>query len=262
MNEPIRGGYIMLHRQFQSHDFWKERRAFSRAEAWLDILMAARWQEEPGEVRIGNTLLLCGRGEVLYSMQTWASRWGWTVSKVKRFLYSLAANRKPDCKRTMIELSNELVTTRIKICNYDAYQTARTGIEPETDGKRTGIEPQSDTTEEEKNLRREENTSTPAPAGFPHDLFARFQKAHSDCRRVRDSEFHTALAAFPGADVAEAVAAFERQLAGAVKLPFPIREFEKYLRKSADQKDGSSDFGKKRGGGFDPSRMSDKDLLY
>jgi hypothetical protein len=225
--------------------------------------MAARWQDVSGEVRIGNTLLLCGRGEVLYSMKTWASRWGWTVSKVKRFLYSLAANRNPDCKRTMIELSNERVTTRIRVCNYDVYQSARTAIEPQTDGNRTGIEPQSDTTKEEKNLRTKENTSTPALNGVPYDLFERFRAAHTNCHRVRDFEFQRALASYPGADVAEAVSVFERHFAGDGRMNNPpIRELEKYLRKSVNQKDGGLDFGKKRGGGFDPSRISDKDILY
>ena len=162
MSKPNRGGYIMLHRQFQSHDFWRERRAFSRAEAWLDILMAARWQDEPGEVRIGNKLLLCGRGEVLYSMKTWAQRWGWSESKTKRFLHGLAANRKADCKRTMIELTNELQTTRIKICNYDAYQSARTASEPEMNLKRTASEPGADTTKEGKKeeLKRKGNSAS------------------------------------------------------------------------------------------------------
>ena len=145
-DQPTLGGYIALHRKFQSHDFWREHREFSRAEAWIDIVMAARWKREPGEVRIGNKLLICHRGEVLYSIPTWARRWGWTVSKAKRFLYSMDANRNPTCKRPMIELSNELKTTRLRVCEYDTYQKPRTASELETDSKRTPNELGSDTT--------------------------------------------------------------------------------------------------------------------
>lgn len=236
MSEPIRGGYIMLHRQFQSHDFWKERREFSRAEAWIDILMSARWQEEPGEVRIGNVLLLCGRGEVLYSMQTWAARWGWKVSKVKRFLYSLAANRKADCKRTMIELSNERVTTRIKICNYDVYQTARTGNELETDGKRTGNEPQADTTEEEKNKRTEEREALPSTHSKFSNYWNQFKAVHSECSRVSEMRFVGALRACAAdqnpAVIESALADFERHFSDVAtfKPKTPLGAFESYLK--------------------------------
>jgi hypothetical protein len=161
--DTIRGGYIMLHRQFQSHDFWRERRAFSRAEAWLDILMAARWQEEPGEVRIGNMLLHCGRGEVLYSMKNWAQRWGWSEAKVKRFLDSLDAKRNPKLKRSMIEVSNEVKTTRIKVCNYDAYQTTRSANDAETNPKRSDSDFQAVTTEEVKKEEPKNSSLCPEP---------------------------------------------------------------------------------------------------
>jgi hypothetical protein len=115
--------------------------------------MSARWKTEPAEVLIGNTTLLCQRGEILFSIPTWAKRWGWSESKVKRFLHSLAANREKDGKRPRIELQNERKTTRIKVCNYEAYQTARTASEPPADGNRTASEPPAVTTEEENNSK-------------------------------------------------------------------------------------------------------------
>jgi hypothetical protein len=227
----------MLHRQFQSHDFWRERRVFSRAEAWIDIIMSARWQDDPGEVRIGNVLLLCGRGEVLYSMQTWAARWSWTESKVKRFLHSLAANRNSDCKRTMIELSNERVTTRIKICNYEAYQTARTVNEPETDCKRTANESQTTTTEEGKNSKKSkiEERVASTPSKFSN-YWNQFKDVHSECSRVSEMRFVDALRACAvdqnPAVIESALADLERHYAdlATFKPKTPLGAFEAYLK--------------------------------
>lgn len=61
-------GFIALYRKFQDNFLWKERRIFSRAEAWLDILMEARWKSEPEQVLIGNKTLYCNYAECLYSL--------------------------------------------------------------------------------------------------------------------------------------------------------------------------------------------------
>jgi len=252
MNDPIRGGYYLKARCIEQSDI---AHAPPHAREIFDyFLRKAFWQD-------GDKLQ---RGQLLTSYKAIQDDLRWYVG-----------NRPERYKRHQIETAVKLLTkagavttartTRGMIvtgCNYERFQTPDSYENHSESFVKPTREPrESHTIDEEGRIKEGKNTSTPAPAGFPHDLFERFQKAHSDCQRVRNFEFQTALAAYPGADVAEAVAAFERQVAGAVKLPFPVREFEKYLRKSADQKDGSSDFGKKRGG-FDPSRISDKDLLY
>jgi len=151
VSDPIKGGYIMLYRSFQDSAFWEERRIFSRAEAWLDILMEARWREEPKEVQIKNITLLCHRGEVLYSTKTWAQRWGWSPSKVQRFLHALSDDRKIKTKRPRIVLKNEGVTVRITVSNYDLYQRSRSAGEAQVTRKRSADEAQVTPTEEGKN---------------------------------------------------------------------------------------------------------------
>ena len=263
-SDPRHGGYIMLYRSFQDSAFWEERRVFSRAEAWLDILMAARWQEEPKEIQIKNVTLLCHRGEVLYSSKTWAKRWGWSESKVQRFLHSLAGDRKAKAKRPRIVLKSEGVTTRITISNYALYQSTRSGDEGQVKGKRSGDEGQAKATEEGKDTEEINNESTPAPKGkFSQELFAGFQAAHPDCERVKDCQFQKGIASFPGANVAEAVEAFARQVAGANRIPFPVREFEKYLRnsQSSAEKSIGANHWKKTRGGVNRFGLSDTDLL-
>ena len=150
----------------------------------------------------------------------------------------------------------------VTVCNYERFQTPENyENHTETDLKPTRDLQESPTIDEEGKKLRRENISTPAPKGFPHEDFERFRKAHPDCERVKDSQFQVALAAYPGADVSEAVEAFERQLAGAKQIYAPVREFEKYLRRSVGGKEYGGRFQKKTRGGVNRFGLSDTDLL-
>ncbi|NQW35433.1 MAG: hypothetical protein HQ471_00360 [Flavobacteriales bacterium] len=107
-------GWISLHRQFEEHWLWNEKRVFSKAEAWIDILMTTN--HSPQKVVIKNALYTVKRGESLLSLKSWGLRWKWEKSKVRRFLDTLE-------KDEMITTKNETQTTRLIVCNYDNYQT-------------------------------------------------------------------------------------------------------------------------------------------
>lgn len=111
----MKSGYIYLHRKIQDNFLWKERRIFSKAEAWIDILMEARWEEESKEVTVGSKTYLLNRGECLYSLETWAGRWKWSKSKVQRFFNLLR-------DRYAIRTQSDTQTTRLIVCNYSEYQ--------------------------------------------------------------------------------------------------------------------------------------------
>lgn len=112
-NEEARG-WITLNRGMQSHWLWKEKRKFSKAEAWLDLLMSAN--HKPRKLLVKNKLITCGRGETIQSLKTLSSKWEWPRETVRRFL-------KLCEKDGMICFKNETVTSRITICNYDTYQS-------------------------------------------------------------------------------------------------------------------------------------------
>jgi len=120
-------GWISIHRQLQDHWLWQERRVFSRAEAWIDILLNVNHAE--AKIVIKNDVYNIGRGESLMSLDTWGKRWGWNKSKVRRFFGLLE-------KDGMIRSKSETKTTRITICNYESYQTKRNA--DETQVKRIG----------------------------------------------------------------------------------------------------------------------------
>jgi hypothetical protein len=111
-------GFLPLYRSFQDNELWKEKRVFSKAEAWIDILFSARYQDEDGIVVIGMDELVIKKGQCLHSMRTWGQRWGWGEAKVRRFLKLLQ-------KRRMIELKNVTKTTQLTVCNYATYNTDR-----------------------------------------------------------------------------------------------------------------------------------------
>ena len=88
---------------------------FSDAEklrAWMIILFVVNF--EPKKVVIKNSMYVCGRGESLLSLDSWAREFGgkWNKSAVRRF-FTLLQND------SMIVLKSEQKTTRLTVCNYD-----------------------------------------------------------------------------------------------------------------------------------------------
>jgi len=112
-------GYLALWRKIQDHPFYKERREFSKLEAWIDILMEVQHDKESKKVIIGMTVLTCNYGESLNSIFTWAKRWRWHESKVRRF-FKLLSNL------SQISTKSEGKTTRLTVLNYRQYDPKAT----------------------------------------------------------------------------------------------------------------------------------------
>jgi hypothetical protein len=158
-------GWIKLHRKIQLNPLWTERRRFSRAEAWIDILMEARHDPEPAKILIGNQIIECKRGECIKSLDTWASRWKWNKSAVRRFFDLLQGMNQ-------IRHENETKTTRLYVCNYDAYNGTRNADETQMKRKRnadeTHLTPNKNDKNEE-NGKNEENPTAGAVLELPLD---------------------------------------------------------------------------------------------
>lgn len=146
-------GYFALWRKFQDHPFWKERRVFSKAEAWIDILWEAQHQKTPQDVMIGMQVFKCQYGECLKSMRTWAKRWGWSESRVRRFLELLV-------KMNQIQKMDEIQTTRITVCNYMHYDPRVTHERRTSDARATT----------DKNDKNEKNYKYKVKVPIPTDL--------------------------------------------------------------------------------------------
>lgn len=128
-------GWISLHRKIQDSFLWKDGRVFSKAEAWIDILMEVQHDHKQSKIMIKNTLITCDRGQSVKSLTTWADRWNWSKSAVRRFLELLKTEG-------MIRTESVTKSTRLSVCNYNTYQQRRTADEPQMNRKRNASEPQ------------------------------------------------------------------------------------------------------------------------
>jgi len=140
-------GYLALWRKLSDHPFWKEKREFSKAEAWIDLLWEVQHKEEPQEVLLGMTCLVCNYGESLKSLETWSKRWGWNKSRVRRFLGLLE-------KMNQIRHISEKKTTRITVLNYKGYDPKRNASETQVKRQRNTSET---TATPDKNVKNEKN---------------------------------------------------------------------------------------------------------
>lgn len=135
-------GWIKLHRQIQEHWLWDEKREFSKMEAWIDILLNVNHCDK--KVLIDDQLIFVKRGQSINSQLTWAKRWKWTRSKVRRFLKLLESD-------SMIELNSTNKSTILTVCKYDSYQDERPTDEQQMNIKRTSDEHQMNTNKNDKN---------------------------------------------------------------------------------------------------------------
>lgn len=129
----INHGWISLHRKVQEHWIFKDKREFSKFEAWIDILLNVNHSNQ--KVNIKNAIISVERGESIRSLDTWAKRWNWNKSKTRRFLKLLESD-------TMVVLKPTHQTTHLKVLNYDSYQDLRNTDETQMKRKRNASESQ------------------------------------------------------------------------------------------------------------------------
>ncbi len=108
--------FIPINRKLFKHEFWEEKRAYSRFEAWLDLVATARFTDTETHMLVGNKLVAWGRGELVASLRYLATRWGWGKNKVSNYIKLLS-----DEQMIKTRTADGTVQTVITICNYDIY---------------------------------------------------------------------------------------------------------------------------------------------
>lgn len=109
-------GYIILQRKFFEGQFWDEKRVFSKAEAWIDLVREARFEKEPKTTFIKGKSVTWNRGELPVSLRFLADRWGWSKNKVDHFIKFLT-NDGALKTRTHEGTAQTIIT----LCNYESY---------------------------------------------------------------------------------------------------------------------------------------------
>jgi hypothetical protein len=138
-------GWIKIHRSITNHWLYSEKRVYSKLEAWYDMLIAVNYSDS--KTLIKGKLYEVKRGQSIMSLDSWAKRWSWDKSKVRRFLNTLQNDN-------MIELKSDTITTQLTICNYESYQGERNADETPVKRKRNADETQTTLIEERKEEKK------------------------------------------------------------------------------------------------------------
>lgn len=127
-------GWISIDRSIQNHWLFKEKRTFSKFEAWIYLLMEANHSK--AKVPIGNQIVTVEKGQRLTSILTLSDLFNWSRFKVKTFLDLLESDG-------MLEVKTTSKYTLITIVNYDFYQSEQGRNQHQNDIKPTSKQHQS-----------------------------------------------------------------------------------------------------------------------
>ncbi|HCW8065045.1 TPA: DnaD domain-containing protein [Staphylococcus aureus] len=127
-------GWISIDRSIQNHWLFKEKRTFSKFEAWIYLLMEANHSK--AKVPIGNQIVTVERGQRLTSILTLSDLFNWSRFKVKTFLDLLESDG-------MLEVKTTSKYTLITIVNYDFFQSEQGRNQHQNDIKPTSKQHQS-----------------------------------------------------------------------------------------------------------------------
>lgn len=128
-------GFIIIHRKISENWLWLSE-PFSKAHAWLDLLLMANHTE--GSFFIRGVKVVVKRGVVARSEETLAERWRWSRNKVRSFIKLLEGEQQ-------IKQHKSNVLNTIEIINYDLYQK----LNSKKDNKKTTEGQQKDTNNEQ-----------------------------------------------------------------------------------------------------------------
>lgn len=106
-------GYIKLYRKIKENKYWLEPRRFSKAEAWIDLLLRAGFKDK--ELVLGDLDISLKAGAFVTSQIKLAEAWNWNRETVNKYLKRLKNDKQIDYKT-----SNKF--TIITIINWDSYQ--------------------------------------------------------------------------------------------------------------------------------------------
>ena len=144
-------GWISLHRSIEDHWLWETDRAFTRLEAWIDILLMVNHKER--KIMIGNDLITVKRGQKITSIRKLCERWSWSNSKVKKFLELLERDE-------MLIVKSDTKKTVITVVNYDFYQSQDYKKRHESDTETTEKRRENDTKATRKHTNNNDNNES------------------------------------------------------------------------------------------------------
>ena len=149
MKENVKYGWIGLYRSMKSHWLYPKNN-FTKYEAWIDLLLMVNHKDN--KVFNGVDTEICKRGETFTSQKKLMSRWGWSKSKLIKFLEVLR-------KEKMIEYKSCTKKTTLKVLNFVDYQDFESIEKLKKDHKKTVERLQKDFKKTLERLQKDTNNN-------------------------------------------------------------------------------------------------------
>lgn len=105
-------GWVVIYRSIMENPLWEDR-PFSRGQAWIDMILLASHKDT--EFYLDGEMTPIERGQIITSKRKLGDRWGWSNSKVDKFIKELE-------KVGMLSAKSDTKKTTIKITKYEQYQ--------------------------------------------------------------------------------------------------------------------------------------------
>lgn len=108
-------GWQKVYRDITKHWLWEDK-PFSRGQAFIDLLLMVNHQDK--KILFNGDLIEVKRGSRITSLRQLGESWGWSRTKVKKFLEQLE-------KDGMITVKSDSKKTVVSIENYSVYQDSK-----------------------------------------------------------------------------------------------------------------------------------------
>lgn len=105
-------GWVVIYRSIMDNPLWEDK-PFSRGQAWIDMILLASHKDT--EFYFDGDMVPVEKGQIITSKRKLGDRWGWSNSKVNKFLNELE-------KVGMLVQKSDTKKTTIKIVKYEQYQ--------------------------------------------------------------------------------------------------------------------------------------------
>lgn len=116
--DALSKGYILMPKHMLETMLRDNNKSLTELEAMLTLLVSVNYKQTVCKIK--GHILVCERGESLYSMESWADMFRWDKCKAKRFLRRLVADN-------VIEFlpCPGNVTTHLRVINYNLWTGCR-----------------------------------------------------------------------------------------------------------------------------------------
>ena len=137
-------GWVKIQRSVTDSWIYKSK-PFCQFAAWVDLILLVNHEEK--KIPVNGKMITIQRGQTYTSIRSLAERWGWSLSRVKRYIDVLEMDN-------MVNTEKNANGTLLTLVNYSLYQDAQNANETETERKRNANETRA---ERNKNIKNEKN---------------------------------------------------------------------------------------------------------